>query len=1104
MQRRSLLLLIAIICFAAAALGQQTAPPNYSDPYQPTLDHLFSLTREPIAEWRSHEDIPHPEDPAVDDADWLTAKVGDSESSAASNEKSALWTGTRVFRRWIQIPETIHGYRTEGSRVSLDLRFVSHGILLPGNLMITIFSNGSILYRGPDDNIQPVLLTENAHAGQRFLVSARIVGGDEVQSEFVESTITVESPRNRPDPGLLRMEILCARAVIGAYDEGKAEREKQLDAALQEIDFLPLEKGDQRGFDDSLLRAEAKLEILKPWLRQFSIRAVGNSHIDLAWLWSWTESVEVVRNTFRSVLDLMREYPDFKFTMSSARDYEWIQEKYPDLFKEIQARVKEGRWEIVGGMWVECDLNMPSGESLVRQLLVGKRYFQKNFGVDVKVGWNPDSFGYNWQLPQIYKKSGINYFVTSKLLWAHDFTTFPYKLFWWQSPDGSRILTYFPHHYGGAIDADSLGTDLSIWMPSIYGQNTKIQPELMHLYGVGDHGGGPTRTMLDHAAKLTNPEAIFPRFEFSFANDFFRDLENKLPAMQVPTWNGELYLETHRGVFTTQAETKRRIREAEEHILNAEQFAAWASLYGIPYPQDDLELAWKNLLFDQFHDVMPGSGVAVNYVEAKRNLEDVNRVTSEVTRNALREIASHADTTGEGVPVMVFNSLSWARTEVIEIEAQLPAITRRIQVFNSAGQPVRSQLLSIDRETHRVHFLLETNVPALGYATYFVRSAEHAFSYRSSIKATKSSLENEFFRFTIDPDTGCMTSLVIKKSGANVFSPAETEGGSRNTTCGNLLQAFADNPKLMGVWNLDAWNIDADFEKQHWDIDKADDVELVENGPLRAILRVKNHFQNSTFVRDIIVVEGVPRIDVRMTAQWREKHILLKVAFPLSVHSEKATFEIPFGSVERPTTRNTPAEQAQFEVPAQRWADLSDPQHGFSLLNDSKYGYDAKGNVLRLSLLRSPNFPDQHADEGAHEFTYSLYPHDGTWREAQTVLRGYELNYRPISFQTNGHKGSLGPNLSFMLIDSEGVVLTATKKAEDENALILRFYDWTGQTADVPVQLPKGAESAAETNLMENAIYTLDTHDGRVTLHFNPYEIKTIKVTFTQNQTQSH
>ncbi len=305
------------------------------------------------------------------------------------------------------------------------------------------------------------------------------------------------------------------------------------------------------------------------------------------------------------------------------------------------------------------------------------------------------------------------------------------------------------------------------------------------------------------------------------------------------------------------------------------------------------------------------------------------------------------------------------------------------------------------------------------------------------------------------------------------------------------MQAFYDKPQK---W--DAWNIDADFEKQHWDLDKADEVKLVEGGPLRAVIRVKKHFQNSTFVQDITMYAGVPRVDVKMQVDWQEKHILLKVAFPLSAHSDKATFEIPYGSIERPTTRNTPAEQAKFEVPAQRWADLSDAKHGFSLLNDSKYGYDVKGNVLRLSLLRSPEWPDPHADEGHHEFTYSLYPHAGSWRDAQTVRRGYELNYKMIAVQPHKHEGALPSEHSFVGVEPDNVVLTAIKKSEDDDSLILRFYEWAGKESDVKLHLPAGAQSASETDLMEKPIGELAVHNDSVTVHTKPYEIKTVKVQF--------
>src|SRR5579863_5512444 len=1090
------ILLGVLLLITGSPVAAQGSPASDlpSDSYKPTLDRLDSLTRLDESEWRFHSDVPHPEDQSLSDSDWNTFAVKNVSGPGGGHAADEHWTGTRVFRRWVEIPEKINGYATQGSEVRLDLRFGSRD-----SLMITVFSNGVIVYRGDDDDILPVLLTANAQPGQKFLVAARVVSEGDAEAEFFHSELIIHPPASHPDPAFLRMEILAARPVIAAYEDGKAERQQELDAAAKAIDFTPVDRGDQAGFDASLRAAQTKLEALKPWLQQFTIRIVGNSHIDMAWLWPWTETVEVVRNTFQSVLDLMKEYRDFKFTMSSARTYEWIQEKYPDLFAQIAQRIKEGRWEVIGGMWVEPDLNMPDGESLVRQVLVGKRYFQKNFGVDVRIGWNPDSFGYNYQLPQIYKKSGMDYFVTQKLLWAHEFTVFPYKLFWWQSPDGSRILTYFPHDYAGGIDAETLGKDVSIWMPSLYGKTIPAQPEMMHLYGVGDHGGGPTRVMLDHADQLRAPDAVFPSLKFSFARDFFADLETKLPSMQVPTWDGELYFQYHRGVFTTQAETKRRIRFTEENVLNAEKFSSIASLYGRPYPSYTMEQNWKNLLFDHFHDIMPGSGIAVNYLDARRNLEDVSRAARDITKSSLREIAAHANTQGPGVAVMVFNSLSWPRQEVTELEAQLPTAAHQIAVTDAAGKPTEAQLLSIDPETHRVKFLLLASVPSLGYNTYFVHAAATAPPVHSPLKASADAMENEFLRQRIDPKNGCMTSLFDKRSSTEALAPAETDsGGPKNMTCGNLLQTFVDKPQR---W--DAWNIDADFEKQHWDLDQPDEVKLVESGPLRAVIQVKNHFQNSTFVRNITLYAGSPRVDVQMEAEWHEKHILLKVAFPLSAHNDKAAFEIPFGSVERPTTRNTPAEKAQFEVPAQRWADISDSKHGFSLLNDCKYGYDAKGNVLRLSLLRSPEWPDPHADEGHHEFTYSLYPHGSGWKEALTIRQGYALNYKLIVLPTEKHSGTLAPEHSFLQSESENVVVSSLKKAEDGDDLILRFYEWAGKQADVVLQLPPGAQSASETDLMERPIGNLSVSNGAVTVPTKPYEIKTIRVQFsgtTQNE----
>src|SRR5208337_4370173 len=612
--------------------------------------------------------------------------------------------------------------------------------------------------------------------------------------------------------------------------------------------------------------------------------------------------------------------------------------------------------------------------------------------------------------------------------------------------------------------------------------------EMLHLYGVGDHGGGPTRSMLDDADRMMNPNVVYPKLEFSTASAFFQDLDKKLSSMDVPRWKDELYFEYHRGVLTTQAETKRHIRKTEELLLNAEKFSALSMPTGRSYPAQDLERAWKDLLFQDFHDIFPGSGIAVNYADAIRTLESVDRVGEGILHGSLEEIATHVNTTGGGAPVIVFNPLAWPRTEVVEVAAQLPAPAANVQVFDSTGKSVPAQIIRMDESTHQAQLLLSATTPSLGYATFYVRGAAKAVSAASEVKATEHSLENSLVRLTIDPATGCITSLLDKHSNSEILAPAETDtGGPRNATCGNLLQAFRDKPK---EW--DAWNIDADFEKEHWDIDKADEVKLVESGPLRAVLRVKKHFQHSNFVQDITITAGSPRVDVNMSADWNEKHVLLKVAFPLSAHNDNATFEIPYGSIERPTTRNTPAEQAKFEVPAERWADLSDAHHGFSLLNDCKYGYDAKGNVLRLSLLRSPEWPDPHADEGHHAFTYSLYPHGGGWREALTVRQGYELNYPLLPMAVANHTGSLPAARSFLEVRGDNVVVTAVKKSEDDDALVIRFYEWAGRGGDVHLRLPEAAARAEETNLMERPDGHSLTAQREIAVPVAPFEIKTV------------
>jgi alpha-mannosidase len=1074
-KRRFAEAVLSSVFLCTSLLAQHHGEPRqqWEEKYPSEVSRLEAMTVLPISTWRYHDaDLPHGEDPALDDSGWATTTLAYSERrvSAPGAGPDKSW-----YRTTLEVPSTVGGKDIRGARLKLAVRFSRDG---------RVFLDGGLAAQGDGRILDPVLITNKAVPGQKIQIAIK-VPFHEAQSRFLGARIIVDYP-GQTDPGVLRSEIQTAEAVISGFPGGKEEREKQLDKAVRDIDFAALDKSNQAAFTHSLETANSDLQPLNAWMKQFTVRLVGNAHIDMAWLWPWTETVEVVRDTFTTALQLMNEYPHFIYSQSSVQDYEWLQDKYPAEFAEIQKRVKEGRWELVGGMWVEPDLNMPDGESMVRQILVGKRYFQKNFGVDVNVGWNPDTFGYTWQLPQLYKRSGFDTFVTQKMSW-NDTTVFPYKLFWWQSPDGSKVLTYFPHTYNGTTEPVGLANDIAVYVPSTH------FPEIMQLYGVGDHGGGPTRQELDEAVRLENPATIFPRAEFSTARSFFDDVEKALNSgdLKLPVWNNELYLEDHRGCYTTQSETKKQIRHNEQQLENAEKFAALSFLTTKqPYSNTDFEGIWKKVLFDDFHDVMPGSGVGNNYVEALRNLNASSLESGKILDTSLDNLASRIDTSGQGVPFVVFNPLSWERTEPVTVEVHTPVSGQALEAVDAAGKPLLSQVISTDSGTQRTRLqVMVKEVPSLGYAVIHVVPVTHATSLTSSLKVDGTTIENQFLRVKIDPKTGCVTSLVSKPDNKETVAP----GG-----CGNLLQTFVDLPPVQDAWEIK-------FDGKSWDLTQPEEVKVVESGPERVVVRITNKFQNSDFVRDVIVHADVPRIEVNMKVNWHEQHILLKVGFPVNAQATKATFEIPYGTIERPTTRNTPAEQAQFEVPAQRWGDISNTNQGFSLLNASKYGYDAKGNVIRLSLLRSPNMPapdGRFADQGYHEFTYALYPHSGDWKTGGTMRQGYELNYPLLPVEVQPHTGSWPQRRSFATVEPDNVIVTALKKAEDSDDLVFRFYEFEGKPADVKLQLPEAAASAAETNLMEKQEkpLTLPQSGRELSIPTGPYEIKTVAVSFPSPQ----
>jgi alpha-mannosidase len=1053
------------------------------------LRHLTSL---PADEWRFHAgDVAHGEAVSLDDSGWPMVRA----NSQAPNE--AVW-----YRRVVEVPRDLNGYDLSGAKIWFQFQAYANGPMPQ-----IIYYNGRRVAMGED--LEPIVLFDDAKPGDKVLVAVKLLHTVD-QKTFAGANLKIDFSEARPNPSDLVQELESVALLTRSQWANSPSVKQQFDAAAEAVDLNALKRANQPVFDASLRKAQSALEKMRPELQGTEVRLTGDSHIDAAWLWPWTETVDVVRRTFTTALQLMDEYPQYTYTQSAAAYSEWVADKYPDDLKQIQDRVKQGRWEMVGGMWVEPDLNMPDGESLVRQLLIGKRYFKDKFGVDVRIGWNPDSFGYNWQLPQIYKKSGMDYFVTQKMAW-NDTTKLPMKLFWWQSPDGSRVLAYFPHDYANDIDPLRIAGDVV--------QSRELNPgvtEMMHLFGVGDHGGGPTRSMLDTGIHWSDAKMVFPPTTWGVAQGFFSDVETKLdtehspvwdyktlavgntklqnpPAgkISLPVWNDEMYFEYHRGVFTTQSNHKRNMREAEEQVLNAEKISSLAWIDGVDYPAARLTEAWKKVLFNQFHDLAAGSGIGVIYQDAQRDYDDVRWISSNASLSGFHGIASEVKTNAiPGVPVMVWNPLAWERTDLVEVNVQMPEPAKSgIAVLDAKGNALPMQILSSNPNTNSYDLLVEVrNVPSMGYEILHV--VPETGEVPTDLKTDGLTLENGFLRVTVDAQTGCIKSLYDKKSGFESIA----SGG-----CGNHLIGFKDTPK-----DYDAWNIDSDFEKVFTNIDEADSVQLVDKGPLRASIRVTRTWQSSKFVQDITLCAGLDHVDVVNDIDWHETHILLKAALPLAASSGEATYEIPYGSIERPTTRDNKVEQAKFEVPALRWADLGDGKHGLSLINESKYGYDAKGNVLRISLLRSPTWPDPNADRGHHHFMYSLYPHAGDWKQAMTVRHGYDFNYELQSMQLEAHYGILPPERSFVSVSNPNVVLTAMKKAEDSNGLIFRFYEWAGTTGDVRITVPTGATSAILTNLMEQpegAPISITNHQITVTAH--PFEIVSVRVDYPPHRVNS-
>jgi alpha-mannosidase len=1075
------------------------------------LDRLSMLRELPDGAWKLHAgDLAHGEAVGLDESGWqpITLK--------AKAPKEAVW-----FRQTYQVPATLGGYDLTGARIWFQFHAYANGPMPE-----ILYFNGRRVAMG--DDLEPVVLFDGAKPGNTVTVAVKLLHTVD-EKTFQGATLKIDFPDGRPNPENLREEFLSAALLVPALAPNDSEKMDTLNAAIRAVSIASLDHADsgssitrsemQFEFDMSLKNARTILETLRPLLQQATFHLTGNSHIDAAWLWPWTESVDVVKRTFGTALQLMYEYPEYTYTQSAAAYNEWLADKYPEMNAEIAQRIKEGRWEIVGGMWVEPDLNMPDGESLVRQLLVGKRWYKQAYGVDVRVGWNPDSFGYTWQLPQIYKKSGVDYFVTQKMAW-NDTNQLPFKFFWWQSPDGSKVLTYFPHDYANDnLNPVRLARDFTIAQKQAAGLTG-----MMDLYGIGDHGGGPTRAILDegrHWAYPSLPAYVTPKIEFGTALPYFTALEKQIAPnspvwdyasiakgytppppvagmVNIPTWKSELYFEYHRGVMTTQANHKKNMRESEEQMLDAEKWASLAWLNGREYPAKELTEDWKKVLFNQFHDTAAGSGIGVIYKDAQKDYDVVRWSTNEFDAGALEAVAERIDTRTKepgSIKIVVFNPLGWARSGDISVKIQFPKATPENvivtdvsshKIIFESGEPLLHDVNGVAKISLHVE-----DIPAFGYKLLNVAQEKTSDSFTISDTGFESqfdklSLKNKSLRISVNTSTGCITSIYDIQSSFETLVPG---------ACGNELQAFKDTPKDYDAWNIDPGTLEQQPTLLHETIAVNQDWD--HGAP---IIQVRRRWQQSDFVQTISL--NGDQVDIDNEIDWHESHVLLKAAFPLAASGPFATYEIPYGTIDRPTTRNNSWEKAQFEVTALRWADLSGPGpdgkvHGLSILNQNKYGYDAAGNVLRLTLLRSPKWPDAEADMGHHHFHYALYPHAGTWKDALTVRHGYEYNYPLTAVVTTAHPGALPPSHSFASVTPENVVLTAVKKAEDANGLIFRVYEWAGKETTAEFHVPPGATGAIVTNLMETPEGAPLTVTGDVVkAPIHPYEILTIRVDY--------
>ncbi|WP_284640055.1 alpha-mannosidase [Paenibacillus silviterrae] len=1003
----------------------------------------------------------------TEEGDWSAVKLGDR------------WKGRDIYR-WLAADAFVpSGWTGRNVLARFDLGTTGGG----GNsgFESLLFLNGQ-LYQGVDTNHGEVFLPEEL-IGRQARFRLRLwsgMGGYQpaaVMEHQLKRAELVWLDEAADDLYYTGRAALDTAKQLG---DSQAERHELLSVLDQAFRLIDWSRPSSAGFYESVSTAREQLRTALaalPKRHPVEVQCIGHTHIDVAWLWRLTHTREKAARSFSTVLRLMERYPEYVFLQTMPQLYAYVKSDYPELYTQIKERVQEGRWEAGGAMWLEADCNLTSGESLVRQLLYGTRFFREEFGVECKYLWLPDVFGYSWALPQILRKAGIEAFMTTKISW-NQYNRMPHDTFIWRGIDGTDILTHFIttpdpggregafyYTYNGGITPFSIQ---GIW--NAY-RDKALNQKLLLSYGYGDGGGGVNRDMLEMRRRLADMPGL-PQVTTGRADSYFDELKERVEQTKeyVHTWDGELYLELHRGTYTSQAETKRSnrklelaLREAEwMNVLSAVQSGSWTQ-----YPGQALYDAWILVLRNQFHDIIPGSSIREVYEDSREEYAEAKRLTDNAWKQAAEGLAASRGSSTE-LGVTVLNSAGWERSGLVQVSGDAAEASGKWT--SPEGEPLLAQ------RTAGGDWLIEAKgLPSLGYSFLRYMPADSSVAAASPFVWSETGIHTPYYELEWN-DAGQLTRIYDRQAGRSVLAPQSR---------GNVFQVFEDKPKS----RHEAWDIDIYYQEKMREVTLFEGATLLEEGPLRAVIRFRWKYMDSTLEQNLIVYSGSRRMDFVTRVDWQERRQLLKVAFPVEARAVEATYDIQFGNVKRPTHWNTSWDYARFETVGHQWADLSERGYGVSLLNDCKYGYDIKDNVMRLTLIKSAMVPDATADQGLHEFTYALLPHEGDWVQGNTVREAWDLN-QPLSYSLA--QPELGA-FSLLQLTADHVLVDAIKKSEDEDAIVVRLHEYTGRRGQVTMKAGLPVSGWQECDLLERA-EGARVAGQELTFDIKPYDIRTFLI----------